>query len=214
MHTGGATTDTELERGLRALGVDVALAAPLLAYLDELLRWNRAFNLTAVRDPAAAVPRHLLDSLSLLPLLGPGDLLDVGTGAGLPGVPLALAEPQRRCVLLDSGGKKIRFVRHVALLLGLDNVTPVQARAEDYREAGSFGNVVSRAFADVGRFVALAGHLCAPDGRLLAMKGTDPTHELDALPAGFAVSEVHRVVVPGLSAQRHVVELRRTASAM
>ena len=202
-----------LEQGLAALGLDSALSAPLLAYLDELLRWNRAYNLTAVRDRQVAVSRHLLDSLSVAPLLGPGDVLDVGTGAGLPGIVLALALPDRHFVLLDSGIKKIRFVRHAVLQLGLGNVEAVHARIQDYRPAQSFGNVISRAFADTGRFWEAAGHLRAPDGRMLAMKGHYPAQELKTLPCAAGAVAVHRLNVPGLDAERHVVVVGPQAPA-
>ncbi len=194
-----------LEQGLAALGLGSAMAAPLLGYLDELLRWNRAYNLTAVRDREAAISRHLLDSLSVWSLLEPGDVVDVGTGPGLPGIPLALALPERHFVLVDSSIKKIRFVRHAALQLGLANVEAVHARVQDYRPENSFGNVVSRAFADTAQFWQVAGHLRRPDGRLLAMKGQYPTHELACLPPAAGLVEVHRLEVPGTDAQRHVV---------
>lgn len=199
--------EDELAHGLEVLGLPRSLSAPLLAYLDELLRWNRAYNLTAVRDRKDAVSRHLLDSLSIHGLLGPGDVVDVGTGAGLPGIALALALPQRQFILLDSGIKKIRFVRHAALALGLANVEAVHVRVQDYRPGHSFGNVISRAFADTGHFLQVAGHLRAPEGRLLAMKGHYPTHELGALPATAGPVRVHRLEVPGLGAERHAVVL-------
>jgi len=201
----GQNGERALERGLKQLGLPPDLVPPLLGYLDELLRWNRAYNLTAVRDRREAVSRHLLDSLSVLPLLGPGDVLDVGTGPGLPGIVLALALPQRHFVLLDSGIKKIRFVRHAALQLGLDNIEAVHGRIEDYRPAQSFGNVISRAFADTGHFWEVAARLRAPEGRLLAMKGHYPAQELGALPSAAGPVAVHRLDVPGLGAERHVV---------
>lgn len=200
----------QLERGLDALGF--AAAAPALTRYVELLdRWNRAFNLTAVRDPAAMVPRHILDSAVLAPFIRPGRLVDVGTGAGLPGIVLAVLRPEIDVTLLDSNGKKTRFCRQAATELGLGNVEVVHARVEDYRPGEGFVTVVSRAFASLAEFIAGAGHLQADGGRFLAMKGAYPHDELQALPANARVVAVHPLDVPGLDAARHLVELELTS---
>ena len=182
----------------------------MLALLGELQEWNARFNLTAIRDPREMVVKHLLDSLSVQPWLQGGRIADVGTGAGFPGLPLAIANPARRFTLIESTGKKARFVAHAAAALGLTNVEVANVRAEAYRPPRPFDTVVCRAVGKVGEFVRIAGHLCAPGGRLLAMKGQHPGPELEPLAKGWALAGVHPVTVPGLDAARHVVELART----
>ncbi|MCG5536724.1 16S rRNA (guanine(527)-N(7))-methyltransferase RsmG [Ectothiorhodospira mobilis] len=201
--------EERLLQGLETLGLDPALAPPLMAYLGLLLRWNRAYNLTAVRDPLDMVTLHLLDSLAVLPQVQGPRLLDVGSGAGLPGIPLALARPDWAVTLLDAVGKKVRFLRQAALELGLGQLEPVHARVETYRPQQGFDTVISRAFAATGDFVRLAGPLCTPGGRLLAMKGRDADDAAAALPAGWGVAATHPLRVPGLPAARHLVEIRR-----
>ena len=159
------------------------------------------------------VRKHLLDSLSIHAFLRGTTVADVGTGAGFPGLPLAVVNPHRQFTLVDSTAKKCRFVEHAAARLGLTNVTVVNARAEAWRPPRPFDCIVSRALGKVSEFIRVAGHLCAPDGRLLAMKGKHPEAELDALPRGWRVAAVHPVDVPGLDAERHVVELVRSARA-
>lgn len=204
-----------LKSALRAGVAELGLALPngavaaLCSYIDLLHQWNQRYNLTAVRDPGAMVSRHLLDSLAVLPYLHGGRVLDTGTGAGLPGIPLAVACPERRFVLLDSNGKKVRFVTHAVTALGLRNVEIVQARTEDYRPAEPFATVISRAFAQLADFLLLTAHLCAPDGRWLAMKGAPADSELQNLPAGFRRVAVYPLKVPGLDARRCVVEIAR-----
>ena|SRR5579859_2556851 len=202
-----------LAPGVKALGLKLPAGAEaaLLAYVELLLRWNQAYNLTAVRDPAEMVSKHLLDSLTILSFVAGPDLADVGTGAGLPGIPLALARPDLKFTLIDSNGKKTRFVTQATAELQLSNVTVVQARTEDWQPAAPFDQVVSRAFASLGDFARLAGGLAAPGGRLLAMKGADPRDEMAALPAGFRVLKVHPLKVPGLDAERCLVELEKQA---
>lgn len=208
-----------LVRGLEALALDVALAEPLMAYLLELQRWNRTYNLTAVRDPAEMVTRHLLDSLSVMPALpdtlrtGAGSrLCDVGSGAGLPGIPLAIARPDWSVTLVDSVGKKVRFLRHVQRSLGLPNILPVEGRAENLPAEPPFDAVISRAFASLHDFVALTGQLAGGDGVWLAMKGKLEDSEIERLPRGFAVREVTTLSVPGLNEARHLVVVRRCAA--
>lgn len=196
-----------LRDGLAELGA--AEAGDLLcAYVSLLARWNRAFNLTAVREPDEMVSRHILDSAVIAPFTGNGPLLDVGSGAGLPGLVLAALRPGLSVTLLDSNGKKTRFCRQAAAELGLGNVEVVQSRVEDYRPPEGFATVVSRAFAALADFVEGAGHLAAPGGKLLAMKGAYPHDELSALPEGARVIAVHPLQVPGLDAQRHLVEMQ------
>lgn len=180
----------------------------MIDYLGELAAWNRTYNLTAVHRPAEMVDRHLLDSLSLVPYLRGKRIADVGSGAGLPGMPLALACPERQFVLVDSRRKRVMFMRHVIRFLNLDNVEVVHARVEDYRQGrAGFDVVTARAFARLDRLVALGAHLCAPEGRILAMKGRDPQAELRGVDRGFKVLGVHALAVPGLRGERHLVVL-------
>ena len=203
--------ERRLTSGLEALGLalDDERQAALLGFIEELQRWNRSYNLTAVRDPLDMVTRHLLDSLAVLPWVGEGPLLDAGTGAGLPGVPLAIARPRLQVTLLDSAGKKVRFLNHVQRTLGLDNVYPVQARLETFALRAPFATVISRAFASLSEFAAAvhAMHHGTPFAapRLLAMKGRTPQAEIDALPDDVRVEAVERLDVPGLQEDRHLV---------
>ncbi|QKT03611.1 16S rRNA (guanine(527)-N(7))-methyltransferase RsmG [Ectothiorhodospiraceae bacterium 2226] len=198
-----------LAHGLQALGlaVDADAQAKLLDYVALLARWNRTYNLTAVRDPLEMVTRHLLDSLAVLPYLRGPRIVDVGTGAGLPGIPLAIAAPDHRYTLLDSNGKKTRFVTQAAAQLGLTQVEVVQARVEDYVPDAPFDTVVTRAFAELPRALAVAGHLCRTGGTFLAMKGAAAHAEAEGLPAGYRLRGVRALTVPGLDAQRYVVEV-------
>ncbi|QQS54184.1 MAG: 16S rRNA (guanine(527)-N(7))-methyltransferase RsmG [Candidatus Competibacteraceae bacterium] len=179
----------------------------LAVFLSLLERWNRAYNLTAVRDPEAMVVRHVLDSLSILPWLEGMRVLDVGSGAGLPGIPLAIVRPDCEFVLLDSNGKRTRFMNQVVAELKLANVSVVRSRIEDYRPAILMNSVVSRAFATLAEMVAEAGRLCVPEGRLLAMKGVFPDDELARLPPGYSVVGVYPLRVPDLDAERHLIHL-------
>ncbi|HET6906713.1 MAG TPA: 16S rRNA (guanine(527)-N(7))-methyltransferase RsmG [Rhodanobacteraceae bacterium] len=199
----------ELERGLAALRLDLPESAVslLLDYLDLLVRWNKAYNLTAVRDPVQMITRHLLDSLAVLPFVHGATLADLGSGAGLPGIPLAIARPGLRATLVDSNGKKARFLREAARALPLENVKVQQGRVEDL--PGSFDCITARAFASLGDMLAWGGHALAPDGVWLALKGQIEADELARLPAGFRVEAIRALDVPGLDAQRHLVEIRR-----
>lgn len=196
-----------IEDGLAALQLEEVpgLAESLADYLGLLAKWNRSYNLTAIRSPEDMVTRHLLDSLAVLPFIGEERVLDVGTGAGVPGLVLAMARPAQAFVLLDSSGKKTRFVAHAASRLGLKNVEVVKARAEAHQDATGFGIVISRAFSAAGEFIRLAGHLASASGRLLAMKGAFPEAELESLPAGWRLLAAHRLAVPGLNERRHLL---------
>jgi len=177
--------------------------------LDELEKWNRKVNLTAIRNRDDMVTAHILDSLVARPLLHGRDILDVGTGPGFPGLPLAIVEPDREFTLLDSNNKKIMFVQHVAGLLGLDNVTAVKGRSEDYAPGHRFDTVIARALATLQRLVEIAGHHVREDGVFVALKGRYPAEELEQLKAPWSpeVTELH---VPGLEeGSRHAVLLRR-----
>jgi 16S rRNA (guanine527-N7)-methyltransferase len=180
----------------------------LLRFLDLLARWNQAFNLTAVRDPVEMVARHLLDSLAIQPFVFGDNLLDIGTGAGLPGLPLAIMGPERRHWLLDGNGKKVRFVRQAVLELGLTNVEPVQARIETYRPGRKFSTIVSRAVAEVDVLCAPCADLLARPGRLLLMKGRLPEDSADRPGLPSTTSTLHRLTVPFLDVQRHLIEFR------
>ena len=197
-----------LDAGLAsmAIGVDESARDRLIQYLRILSRWSRAYNLTAVRDPIKMVPRHLLDSLAVLPFLRGEHCLDVGSGAGLPGLVLAVARPELQWVLLDSSAKKCRFLTHARIELELENVRIERSRVEDFHPEARFSTIISRALSNLAEFVAGAEHLLAPGGRLLAMKGRDAEQELSALGRYAEQAEVVPVRLPGLdNGNRHLV---------
>ena len=197
-----------LAAGLTTLGLDLPAAAQskLLAFRDLLLKWNKTYNLTALRDPQQALSHHLLDSLAILPHVGPGPLLDVGSGGGLPGIPLAIARPDLVVSMVDTVQKKTTFLQQAAIELGLKNVTVHHARVEEM--VGQFAQITSRAFAELTSFISLTRHLLAPGGRWLAMKGVRPDDEIAALPAGIVVDAIIPLTVPGLDAERHLIILK------
>ena len=200
-----------LDGGVGQLGLRIAPAERrrLLDFIALLHRWNRVYNLTAVRDPVRMVTLHLLDSLAVLPFLHGRRVLDLGTGAGLPGVPLSVAEPERRFTLLDSNGKKIRFLRQVKSELRLGNVDVVRSRAEEYRPSPGFDCVTARAFASLSDILSLARPLFGSSGGLLlAMKGRRPDAELAALDWDPERVQVIRLRVPHLEHERHLVRIR------
>lgn len=203
--------DPLLGAGASALGVPLSAEqrSRLLRLVAELMEWNGRFNLTAIREPAEMVRKHLLDSLAVQPFLAGERIADVGTGPGFPGLPLAVVNPSRRFTLVEATAKKARFVEHAAAVLGLDNVEVVNSRAEAWKAPRPFDTVVCRALGKLHEFIRFAGHLCARDGRMLAMKGQYPEAELEAVPRGWRVVAVHRLDVPGLDAERHLVELAR-----
>ena len=197
--------------GLEALGL--ALDAPaqqkLLDYLALVQKWNRVYNLTAVREADKMVSHHVLDSLAVAPHLQGDTLIDVGSGAGLPGIPLALARPEMRVTLLESNHKKSAFLKQAAIELALENVEVANTRVEAWDEPGAYDIVISRAFSDLAEFASLAGHLVADGGVLAAMKGVYPFEELAQLPKDFVLKQSIPLEVPGLGAERHLVLLQR-----
>jgi len=205
----------QLQPGAATLGValDERALARLVAYADLLDKWNRVYNLTAIRDEAKVVTHHLLDSLAVLPHLPAGSLLDVGSGGGLPGIPVAIEQTQRKVTLLDSNHKKGTFLRQAVMELELDNASVAVERIEDHRPPQPYDVVISRAFSDLADFVTQAGPSATRGGTLIAMKGLHPHEEIARLPAGWAVNRVLELQVPYLEAARHLVFLKRQADA-
>ncbi|MGM0768330.1 MAG: 16S rRNA (guanine(527)-N(7))-methyltransferase RsmG [Pseudomonadota bacterium] len=203
----------QLETGLADMGIELEASRQqqLLGFLALLNKWNRAYNLTAVRDSGQMVSRQLLDSLSILPFVTTEHLLDVGAGGGLPGIPLAIVLPQKRFTLLDSNSKKTRFLTQCVLELGLENVEIIHGRAESCDPQRPFSQISSRAFTALDNLVAWCGHLLANDGEFLAMKGQFPDDEVAALPAGWQVTSRHSLRVPGSDGERHLLTIDRTA---
>lgn len=201
---------TQLTQGLTTLGIDLPAETreKLLAYLALLQKWNKTFSLTALRDPSQAVSHHLLDSLAILPYVTFDSLLDVGSGGGQPGIPLAIVRPELRVTLLDSNSKKTAFLQQAAIELGLKNIAVHCGRVEQYQPATPFEAIVSRAFSELADFVNLSRHLLAPQGRWLAMKGVWPHEEIARLPNDVSVEVVHRLAVPGVEGERHLVIMR------
>ena len=203
---------SELEAGLAALRLPSTLAPRLLDYLALLDRWNRTYNLTAIRDPRDMLTKHLLDSLAMAAFVDDGPLADLGTGPGLPGIPLAIANPALRVALVESNGKKARFLREAVRSLELGNARVVESRAEALDEPAGFRLITARALDRLAGIIAVGGHLLAPGGRLLAMKGARPDAEIAELPVGWVLTGMHRLQVPGLDAERHLVEMTRSAT--
>jgi 16S rRNA (guanine527-N7)-methyltransferase len=205
-----------LESGAAELGVALSTEqlAKLVRLLDELDDWNQRMNLTAIRERPAQLTKHLLDSLSINKFLRGMRIADVGTGAGFPGLPLALVNSDKQFTLIDSVAKKLRFVDHAAQAMGLTNVTTLHSRAEAIslkdRNAPRFDCVVARAVGQISMLVESSGHLLVGGGRLLAMKGKRPDEELKALPGGWKVADIHKLVVPDLNEERHLVEIWRS----
>ncbi len=201
-----------LSKGLRQLNLaqplDDKQQSTLLEYVELLNKWNKSYNLTAVRKPEQMITRHLLDSLSICPYLRGKHILDVGTGAGLPGIPLAISFPQRQFTLLDSNNKKTRFVTQAVSELELSNVDVVQSRVENFQSAELFDTIITRAYSAIGDMVEQTSHLLAGDGVFLAMKGTNPLAETDELPSNYAIKENYVIKVPGLEEKRHLLEIK------
>ena len=206
------SSSQQLHAGIVELGLDLSAETEdkLLAYLALMAKWNRTYNLTAVRDVAAMVSNHLLDSLVVMPhLMGVKSLADVGSGGGLPGIPLALARPSLAVTLIESSQKKASFLQQAKIELKLENVSIHCDRVEDLKPEIPFDVVISRAFSDLAEFVRLAGHLLATGGRLLAMKGAHPQDEIAQLPAGWRVKQSIPLAVPSLAAERHLIVIER-----
>lgn len=201
-----------LREGLLRLDLDESLMPPLLAYLALLQKWNGAYNLTAIRDPAQMVSLHLLDSLSILPSLHGAALIDIGSGAGLPGIPVAIACPQRAVSLVEPVGKKARFLREVVRQLKLSNVRVFDCRAEHVDEPAAYDCLSARALGSLAQLIDYGGHLLKPDGKLLAMKGQWPADELAGLPGGWVLERSQRLAVPGVEGERHLLVLTRGAA--
>ena len=202
----------ELSTGARLLGVNLTETQhqQLLGYLALLIKWNKAYNLTAVRNPDEMVSRHLLDSLSVMSFIENGRWLDVGSGGGMPGIPLAILFPERRFTLLDSNGKKTRFLTQVKLELKLANLEVIHSRVEEFRPQVPFSGICSRAFSSLQDFTDWTRHLGNGDTHWLAMKGVQPDDELQALPADFRLQSCDVLKVPGCQGQRHLLILRRS----
>lgn len=179
-------------------------------YVELLLKWNKAFNLTAITSLDDIGSKHIADSLAVADYIHGQSIIDVGTGAGLPGIPLAMALPEKQFTLLDSNGKKIRFLKQVVQALNLKNVTPIHARVEDFQPESGFDMVISRAFASICDMLHGSSHLACDHGRFLAMKGMKPKQELEQLPPEFTVVNIHMLNVPGLTAERCLVEIARS----
>jgi 16S rRNA (guanine527-N7)-methyltransferase len=197
-----------LAAGVAEMGLDVSRETQekLLQYLSLLNKWNKVYNLTAVRDPLEMVTLHLLDSLSVLPHVNSKNLLDVGSGGGLPGIVLAICKPELQVTTIDTVQKKAIFMRQVKGELALDNLKVVHARVESYQPAEKFEMIISRAFSEMALFVKLTKHLLAQDGKWLAMKGQLPTQELEAL--DVKISQTIALTVAGLNAERHLIVLK------
>ncbi len=198
----------QLNAGLKKMALDLpaSVSIQLIEYLALLVKWNKAINLTAVREPSQMVSKHLLDSLAVLPYVGEGIVVDVGSGAGLPGIPLALARPDMRFVLLDSNGKKTSFLNQAKRLLKLNNVEVVNQRVEDYQPELYFNAVIARAYADTRLILESTAHLHQPNTRILVMQGKlDETINDPA----YALQQVHTLDVYGLDADRHLLEITK-----
>ena len=208
-----ATNDVDLAAGIATLGVPLSAAqcARLTAYLTLLAKWNKTYNLTAIRGPHRMVTHHLLDALAVVPHLPASAglrILDVGSGGGVPGIPLAIARPDAQVVMVDSNHKKAAFLMQAAIELGLPNVESHAVRIEDYAPDAPFDIVISRAFSDLAAFAAVAARHLAPRGKLFAMKGVHPDEELALLPQDFIVLATPALTVPGLDAARHLIVMQ------
>lgn len=200
----------KLARLLAAAGISLSDSQQqqLVAYVELLHKWNKAYNLTSVRDPNEMLVRHILDSIVVAPHLTGRRFIDVGTGPGLPGIPLAIVLPQAQFTLLDSLGKRIRFLRQVQHELKLENVTPVQSRVEEFPAEPPFDGVISRAFASLTDMVSWCHHLPGEEGRFYALKGVLPEDEMALLPANFSVESIVKLQVPQLEGERHLVTIK------
>ncbi|MCG6876652.1 MAG: 16S rRNA (guanine(527)-N(7))-methyltransferase RsmG [Betaproteobacteria bacterium] len=206
--------DAALAVGVLELGLALQASQrkQLLTYIDLLAKWNKLYNLTAIRDPHEMLSHHVLDSLSIVPHVSGRRFLDVGSGAGLPGVPVAIAQPECEVTLLDSSQKKTAFLQHVAIELELGNTTMCATRVESWHPNQRFDTIASRAFSELAEFVHRSQHLLAEHGVLAAMKGAYPHAEIERLPEGFRIRAVKRLAVPGVAGERHLVLVERATS--
>jgi 16S rRNA (guanine527-N7)-methyltransferase len=204
--------EKRLEDGIAELGLELGRGAraQLLQHLALLEKWNRVHNLTSIRDTAKTVSVHLLDSLAVVPYMDGKQLLDAGSGAGFPGIPIAVVRPEMQVELLDSSHKKCAFLRQAIVELGLKNVRVACERVESWRPGRQFDCIVSRALAEIAEVIALTAHLLAPGGVIAAMKGVYPFEEIERIPPDFRVRQVHVLAVPGLDAERHLVLIERS----
>lgn len=209
------STADQLKRGLIALGLtlDRDIQQRLLDYIALIEKWNRVYNLTAIREPEKMVSHHLLDSLAVAPQLHAKRLLDVGSGAGLPGIPLALAKPETHVTLLDSNHKKAAFLNQAVMELKLKNAEVCSERVESWQTQNRFDVIISRAFSEMGEFVRVTRHLLAPGGMFVAMKGLHPYEEIEKLPPGCKVRQVLPLAIPGLEGARHLVLIGQDETA-
>ena len=205
------TAAEKLVRGAAALDVELTehQCDRMLRYMELMQKWNRTYNLTAVRSEADMLTHHLLDSLSVLPHLASSSVADIGSGGGLPGIPIAIARPDTNVTLVEAVQKKAAFLRQAMIEVGLKNVTVVGTRVEDWRPKVLFDVVISRAFAHLRDFLSVAGHVCVPGGLMAAMKGVIPQEELEAVPTGFHVTRTIALKIPGLAAERHLILVKR-----
>lgn len=202
-----------LQTGMAALGLNCGADQldSLLHYLNMLERWNKAYNLTAIRDPLQMIDLHFLDSLAVLPHIEQSaNIIDVGTGPGLPGIPLSIMCPDKSFTLLDSNGKKTRFLFQAINELGLANVAEVNARVEEFQPAKPYDTVLSRAFSAIPDMLVNCSHLLATQGQFMAMKGKIPESELSQLDKNYKVSDLCRLVIPGVEGERHLVKIIKT----
>jgi 16S rRNA (guanine527-N7)-methyltransferase len=209
------STADQLKRGLIALGLTLEqdIQQRLLEYIALIEKWNRVYNLTAIREPEKMVSHHLLDSLGVAPHLHAKRLLDVGSGAGLPGIPLAFAKPETHVTLLDSNHKKVAFLNQAVMELKLKNAEVCSERVESWQPEDRFDVIISRAFSDMDEFVRISRHLLAPGGMFVAMKGLHPYEEIDKLPPGCKVQQVLPLAIPGVEGARHLVLIRQDEQA-
>jgi 16S rRNA (guanine527-N7)-methyltransferase len=200
---------TILQRGLVDLQLNIPIEQQyqLIRFVQLMDKWNKAFNLTSVREPQQMVVKHLLDSIVVAPHLSGNRFIDVGTGPGLPGIPLAIILPEKHFTLLDSLGKRVRFMKQVSFELGITNIEPVQSRVEQFQPTARFDGVLSRAFASIKDMLHWCQHLVDSQGVFLALKGQFPQQELDDIPTGFVVSQSIELKVPGLDGERHLIKI-------
>jgi 16S rRNA (guanine527-N7)-methyltransferase len=199
-----------LAQGVIQLGLDVnqEQQVKLVDYVERIHKWNKAFNLTSVRDPEQMMVKHILDSLSVVPYLSGQNIIDVGTGPGLPGIPLSIVYPQKQFTLLDSLGKRVRFMKQCAFEMKLDNITPIQSRVEEHQPEQAYDIVLSRAFASLKDMLHWCGHLVDSEGKFLALKGQYPTDEIADIEQDYHVLSVQSLDIPGLVGERHLVTLQ------